>query len=279
LLLALAVAIGCGGSDDEGEDAGAQTDAADAAVAITNTTGGRKIMGSGVIFDRRGWVLTSAQTIWDVGSLDVQLKDGSHVHGELEARSPCDDIAIVTLHGAPQNLPVARIAKAKSVRSGAQVTAVGYPVNLRGRKRSTPSTTNGKVSAAYVVGELQPVLPTFPSLIQHQAPVTKGMVGGPLTNANGEVVGVNTQIERGGSADEGINYAISNKRVRAMLGELTTDRKGHAFGGWGKYHACHNTFSRVIHRQRGFVPAKYRGGGQHQHDESEMEEDHGDHMH
>jgi S1-C subfamily serine protease len=280
-LLAGLGAVGCG-LPDGGSDRSASevvADVANGTVAVTNVTGGHRFKGSGFIFDaRNGFVLTSAETIWDVGALVVQTNDGRRLHASLKARSPCDDVAVLLLHPKPPGLSEVTIAAGKIAEVGDTVTALGYPAALRAGHRSALSSTRGTVAAAYVPGKLQPTLRRFPSLLQHQAPVASGVSGGPVIDDDGEVIGLTTQIDRAGrkTGDTSLSYAIANTRIEAMLGQLNTNRKHHTLGGWKRYHAaCHHPFSEVIHRARGgFVPPRYRAGEMGMEPKSGMDHSH-----
>ena len=203
--------------------------------------GGTHSHGSGVIYDaRQGLVLTSNHLVEDAGSIKVRVNEKTEVQGRAVARAQCDNLALLALNPKPAGLVDLPLADIKALREGERVTALGYLLPPDGRQRLLTAT--GDVSAIDVPGSIAPELPDLPSLILHQAPLKPASTGGPLVNARGQLVGLNTVL----SADAGAPFnAISSRRLSELLGELQPG-KGRRFKGWGSEHGeCHAVMAKL----------------------------------
>ena len=151
-----------------------------ATVRITTVRG----EGSGIIFDRRGYVLTADHVVRGVTSVTVYHSDGREEPGIILGRDEVRDLAIVKISGAP-DLPLARLGSTDGVRMGDEVYSLGFtPFN------EAMTSTVGIISA---------ILPHGPdgyTIIQTDAFLYPGQSGGPLLNARGEVIAVLSQTIR-----------------------------------------------------------------------------------
>jgi S1-C subfamily serine protease len=186
-------------------------------------------VGSGVIYDRQGLILTNNHVIADARSLTVSLPDGRVYRGQLLGGDPQMDLAVVKI--APrkgEELPVATLGNSAGLAVGDNVVAIGNALALPGG----PTVTAGVVSAldraiqepAETSGEPGPYLY---DLIQTDASINPGNSGGPLLNMAGEVVGINT-LGAGGDgnmAAQGIGFAISINAARPIADQLATAGK------------------------------------------------------
>jgi serine protease Do len=174
-------------------------------------------LGSGILLTSDGLVLTSRHVIDGADDVRVELDDGRSFEGRVVARDALLDIALVRLAGA-RGLPVAELGSSEAIRAGEPVIAIGNPFGLG------PSVRRGVLSApAREVGE-----GPAGELLQNDAAVNPGDSGGPLLDARGRVIGVNTAIVEHG---QGLSLAVPIDDVRAVLPELeTTGRvtRGHA---------------------------------------------------
>ncbi len=140
--------------------------------------------GSGIIFDRRGYVLTADHVVRGVTSVIVYHSDGREEPGIVLGRDEVRDLAIVKISGDP-DLPLARLGNSQNVRMGDPVYSLGFtPFN------EAMTSTVGIVSA------LLPHGPEGYTIIQTDAFLYPGQSGGPLLNAHGEVIGVLSQSIR-----------------------------------------------------------------------------------
>ena len=174
----------------------------------------RRGLGSGVIVDRRGYIVTNHHVIADAEQIKVTLPDERVFSARVVGSDPVTDLAVVQIDGA--RLPVAMLATRDHLRIGEPVIAIGNPLWIEGG----PTVTAGIVSGVGRTLE-QPGLPMLHHLIQTDAAINEGNSGGPLVNAAAQVVGINTAII---PSAHGIGFAIPARTVRAVLRELIAGR-------------------------------------------------------
>ena len=193
-------------------------------------------VGSGVIYDARGLILTNNHVIAGARSLTVALPDGRTYSATLLGGDAQMDLAVVQI--APRGgeaLPVVALGDSAALAVGDQVVAIGNALALPGG----PTVTAGVVSAldraiqepSETPGEDGPYL--F-DLIQTDASINPGNSGGPLLNMAGEVVGINTLAagSDGNVAAQGIGFAISINAARPIADQLATvGRVAHPYLG------------------------------------------------
>ncbi len=171
-------------------------------------------LGSGVVLDASGHVVTNAHVVAGARSFRVTLADGSQDSATLRGAFPQGDLAVVQLHAARPR--PATFADSSRVRVGDYALAIGNPLGLRS------SVTQGVVSStSRTVPEGGGV--ALPAVIQTSAPINPGNSGGALVDAKGAVIGIPTLAatdpELGGAA-VGIGFAISSNTVRSIAGQL-----------------------------------------------------------
>ena len=191
----------------------------DAVVAINvegiGQLGGRSQgAGSGMIISSDGLVVTNNHVIEDATSISVTLADGRDVAADLVGSIPSNDVALIRVRDA-EDLSTVVFGSSGDLRVGDPVVAIGNALGLGG----TPSVTAGIVSA--LGREIsQPI--RLEDLVQTDAAIYPGNSGGPLVNAAGEVVGVNTAVApnaTGGGA-ENLGFAISIDQLKPLIEEL-----------------------------------------------------------
>jgi S1-C subfamily serine protease len=160
-------------------------------------------VGSGIIYDRKGWILTNRHVICGADSLRVQLQDGREFQGDTYGIDTLTDLAIVKIDG--DELPVAALGDSSSLRPGQLAIAIGSPLGT-----FTNSVTSGVISALGrpitvndSCGNGEPR--SLRNLIQTDAAINPGNSGGALVDSTGRVIGVNTAVA--GNA-QGIGFAI-----------------------------------------------------------------------
>jgi S1-C subfamily serine protease len=171
-------------------------------------------LGSGVVFDVNGHIVTNAHVVAGFSHFTVTLSDGTVHNAALKGSFPQGDLAVVQLEGARPKPAV--FADSSKVRVGEYALAIGNPLGLRS------SVTQGIVSSSSrTVPEGGGV--TLPSVIQTSAPINPGNSGGALVDSTGAVIGIPTLAaedpEMGGAAD-GIGFAISSNIVRSIAAQL-----------------------------------------------------------
>jgi putative serine protease PepD len=171
-------------------------------------------LGSGVVFDGGGDVVTNAHVVAGGGPLQVTDSRGHSYRATLVGSFAPDDLAVVRAHGA--RLPSAVFAGSNAVQVGDIVLAIGNPLGLRS------SVTEGIVSALGRTVD-EPTGAVLPDVIQTSAPINPGNSGGALVDLRGEVVGIPTLAatdpELGGSAP-GIGFAIPSSLVTDIGAQL-----------------------------------------------------------
>jgi putative serine protease PepD len=180
-------------------------------VQIENSVG----LGSGVVFDDNGNIVTNAHVVGTAKTFVVTTSSGRQYSAKLVGSFPPDDLAVVKVSGA--TLKPAQFADSAKLQVGDIALAIGNPLGLRS------SVTEGIVSA------IRGPVPegngnTLPSVVQTSAAINPGNSGGALVNLNGRVIGVPTLAatdpELGGSAAPGIGFAIPSNLVRDIAGQL-----------------------------------------------------------
>jgi serine protease Do len=177
-------------------------------------------MGSGIVLDPRGYIVTNFHVVDDVQSLRVRLVDGSTCPARVVAADKESDLAVIKID-PPRPLPVAPLGTAQDLMLAEKVIAIG---NAYGYEHTV---TIGHVSAMKRDVTLNKEV-SYKSLIQTQTPINPGNSGGPLFNQLGEVVGVNVAIRAGA---QNIAFAIP---VDTMIGRaadlLSARRRGVSHG-------------------------------------------------
>jgi len=175
-------------------------------------------LGSGVIINPQGYILTNEHVIEDTDKITVTLPDGREFKGVLKGTDPRADLAVVKID-AP-NLPVAKLGDSDNVKIGEWVVAIGNPF---GNLISTPEPT----VTAGVIGALHRSLPptsrrdsNYSDLIQTDAAINPGNSGGPLINLKGEVIGINVALFSTTGGYQGIGFAIPVNTAKRIVSSL-----------------------------------------------------------
>lgn len=175
----------------------------------------RQALGTGVIIDPSGYIVTNEHVIHDAAEVRVRLADEREFVAEVVGHDPKLDIALLKLKNA-KDLPAAPLGASEQIRVGEHVLAVGNPFGLG------HTVTLGIVSAkARAIGA-----GPYDDFIQTDASINPGNSGGPLFNWRGEVVGINTAIRPGAN---GIGFAIPIDAVKDVIPQLR--EKGHVERG------------------------------------------------
>jgi serine protease DegS len=177
-------------------------------------------LGSGVIVDTAGTIVTNQHVIAGAESIRAQLADGRIADATIVGQDPDTDIAI--LHLATPKLPIMPVGRSDTVRVGDIVLAIGNPYGIG------QTVTQGIVSAT---GRGQLGLATFENFIQTDAAINLGNSGGALIDAQGDLVGINTAVlNRASGGPEGIGFAIPINLVRGVMEQIL--KHGHVIRGW-----------------------------------------------
>jgi serine peptidase DegS len=175
-------------------------------------------LGSGVIMDRDGHIVTNHHVIANAEAILVQLADERVAEATVVGRDPDTDLAV--LHINLKNLPVVPLGRSDRLQVGDVVLAIGSPVGL------SQTVTHGIVSATTrSLG-----VATFEDFIQTDAAINVGNSGGALIDTSGALVGINTAIIAKNLGVEGIGFAIPVDLVRGVLADIIAH--GRVIRGW-----------------------------------------------
>jgi serine peptidase DegS len=176
-------------------------------------------LGSGVIVDASGHIVTNYHVIANAGAIRVQLADGRIATPQVVGVDPDTDLAVLKIDLS--NLPVITFGRSDQLRVGDIVLAIGDPLGL------SQTVTHGIVSAT-ARGQLG--ITTFEDFIQTDAPINFGNSGGALVDSDGDLIGINTAIVAKNLGVEGIGFAIPVDMVRGVLGDII--KYGRVIRGW-----------------------------------------------
>lgn len=174
---------------------------------------GRRVngMGTGVVIDERGYVLTNHHVVDGVREIQVTLAEGRRVTAKLVARDPETDLAIIKLDlDEKDRLSVITIGTSADLMPGEPVIAVG---NAFGYENTV---TRGIISALHRAVQVSDAQ-FYDDLIQTDASINPGNSGGPLLNIDGQLIGINVAVRAGA---QGIGFAIPVDKALAVAGEL-----------------------------------------------------------
>ena len=174
-------------------------------------------IGSGVIFNKNGYIITNAHVVEGATEIKIILTDGRQLEGKLIGIDNVHDIAVVKILG--NELPWAKLGDSSELIIGEWAIAVGNPYGFL-IKDSKPSVSVGVISAVNRDFAENRDKKIYGRMIQTDAAINQGNSGGPLVNIYGEVIGINTFIfsESGGSI--GIGFSIPINRVKKSAEEL-----------------------------------------------------------
>jgi serine protease DegS len=176
-------------------------------------------LGSGVIVDKSGHIVTNHHVIANADAIRVQLADGRGADARIVGRDPDTDLAVLKIDLSP--LPVATFGHSDQLKVGDVVLAIGNPIGL------THTVTHGIVSAT---SRQQLGIAPLEDFIQTDAPINFGNSGGALIDSNGALVGINTAIVAKNIGVEGIGFAIPVNMVRGVLSDIIAH--GRVIRGW-----------------------------------------------
>ncbi|MBV8065786.1 MAG: trypsin-like peptidase domain-containing protein [Actinobacteria bacterium] len=169
--------------------------------------------GTGFVYDTKGDIITAAHVVDGETSIKVHFKDGTTANATLVGKDDSTDTAVIKVSGDASELHPLSIGSSASLEPGAEVVAIGSPFGL------TESMTAGIVSA---VGRTITAPNNFSisGAIQTDAPINHGNSGGPLLTTNGDVVGVNVQIDSNSDGSEGVGFATPIDTVKSVANTL-----------------------------------------------------------
>ncbi|HTA35226.1 MAG TPA: trypsin-like peptidase domain-containing protein [Solirubrobacteraceae bacterium] len=171
--------------------------------------------GSGIVIDANGTILTNYHVVENAIKVTVSFEKGKTVDAQVVGKDPSNDLAVLRIHPDGLTLHPLTLGNSSGVQVGDPVLAIGNPFDLE------RTLTTGVISAL----QRQITAPngfTIDNVLQTDAPINPGNSGGPLLNAAGEVIGINSQIETGGSGggSVGIGFAVPIDTAKSEISEL-----------------------------------------------------------
>jgi serine protease Do len=176
----------------------------------------RSSLGSGVLINKDGHILTNNHVVENATDIKVSLSDKEEFNAKVVGRDPKTDVALIKIE-ATRDLPVAPLGNSDRLQVGEWVIAIGNPFGLGHTLTVGIASAKGRTIGAG----------PYDDFIQTDASINPGNSGGPLFNMNGEVVGINTAIVATG---QGIGFAIPINLAKGILTQL--HEQGKATRGW-----------------------------------------------
>ncbi|HXW69681.1 MAG TPA: DegQ family serine endoprotease, partial [Dissulfurispiraceae bacterium] len=191
--------------------------------AFGNPDGPRELkqasLGSGVIIDKAGYILTNNHVVKDADEIRIKLSDGREFKGKVIGTDQKTDIAVIKINS--DHLPVLKIGDSDRLKVGERVLAIGNPFGLN------QTVTAGIVSAT---DRANMGISDYENFIQTDAPINPGNSGGALVNVRGELIGINTAIFSTSGGYQGIGFAIPSNMAKAIMESLI--KNGKVVRGW-----------------------------------------------
>jgi S1-C subfamily serine protease len=174
--------------------------------------------GSGIVIDDNGTILTNYHVVENAIKVTVSFEKGKTVDAQVVGKDPSNDLAVLRIHPDGLTLHPLTLGSSSGVQVGDPVLAIGNPFDLE------RTLTTGVISAL----QRQITAPNgfaIDNVLQTDAPINPGNSGGPLLDASGRVIGINSQIETGGSGggSVGIGFAVP---IDTAKGEISQLEKG-----------------------------------------------------
>jgi S1-C subfamily serine protease len=171
--------------------------------------------GSGIVIDGGGTILTNWHVVENAIKVTVSVEKGKTVNAQVVGKDPSNDLAVLRIPTDGLTLHPLTLGNSNGVQVGDPVLAIGNPFDLE------RTLTTGVISAL----QREITAPngfTINNVLQTDAPINPGNSGGPLLNASGQVIGINSQIETGGSGDGsvGIGFAVPINTAKSEIPQL-----------------------------------------------------------
>src|SRR5438270_6180701 len=185
----------------------------------------QQALGSGFVIDKAGHIVTNYHVIEGSRSVDVSFSDNESMKAQIVGVDPSTDIAVLQVGAHSRALTPLPLGNSDTVHVGDAVVAIGNPFGLE------RTVTAGIVSALQRVIQA-PNEYSIDHVIQTDAALNRGSSGGPLLDAQGRVIGVNSQIQSGTGGNVGVGFAVPIDTVKTVAAQLIkTGRVEHAFLG------------------------------------------------
>ena len=179
----------------------------------------RRGLGSGVIVDKRGYILTNNHVVRNADEIIIRLFDKRKYKAKVVGTDVKTDVAVLKIQA--KNLPVAKIGNSEKLEVGEWVLAIGNPFGL------SHTVTAGIISAK---GRAGVGVAQYENFLQTDAAINPGNSGGPLVNLKGEIIGINTAIASRSGGYQGIGFAIPSNMAKSVMMQIINE--GKVSRGW-----------------------------------------------
>ena len=178
----------------------------------------QQALGSGFVLDKEGHIVTNYHVVEGATEIEVSFSNQDTVSARVVGSDPSTDLALLEVDADATALTPLALADSDAVQVGDPVVAIGNPFGLE------RTATAGIVSALQRKVQAPNNFP-IDHVIQTDAPINSGNSGGPLIDADGRVIGVNSQIETGNGAggNVGIGFAVPSNTVKSVVAQLLDD--------------------------------------------------------
>ena len=194
-------------------------------VEIVVRSTGSSAEGSGFVYDSSGHIVTNQHVVNGGESISVKFWNGKTYSAKLVGSDNSTDLAVIKVNAPASQLFPISLGSSSKAAVGDPVVAIGSPFGLE------ETVTAGIVSALHRSIDSQSQF-SIPDSIQTDAAINHGNSGGPLLNAQGQVIGVNAQIRSDSGDNAGVGFAIPSDTVRSIASQLVANGKAvHAYLG------------------------------------------------
>ncbi|MBX5474567.1 MAG: trypsin-like peptidase domain-containing protein [Thermoleophilia bacterium] len=174
----------------------------------------QQVLGSGFVIDKAGHIVTNYHVVQGASRVEVSFSNDERLPARVIGRDPSTDVAVLQVKARPRALSPLQLGDSDRVQVGDAVVAIGNPL---GEDRSITAGIVSALQRSIVAPNGAPI----DHVIQTDAALNHGNSGGPLLNARGEVIGVNSQIQTaGGNGNIGIGFAIPINTVKSVAAQL-----------------------------------------------------------
>ena len=200
-------------------------------ITVSSTSGSpfgnqqQQAQGSGFVYDSNGDIVTNQHVVSGATSMSVRFWNGATYKASLVGSDASTDLAVIRVDAPGSLLSPLTLGDSDNLQVGDGIVAIGSPFGLE------ESVTSGIVSALH--REMTaPNNFTINDSIQTDAAINHGNSGGPLLNAQGQVIGINSQIDSQSGGSDGVGFAVPSDTVRAIASQLVQSGKvEHAYLG------------------------------------------------
>src|SRR6187455_101182 len=182
-------------------------------VTIKVTTSQGQALGSGFVIDGEGHIVTNDHVVEGASAISVEFADGSTYDAQLVGTDASTDIGVIKVNAPSSELTPLELGDSSAVQVGDEVVAIGSPLGLN------ETVTSGIVSALHRT-ITSPNNFSINDAIQTDAAINHGNSGGPLLDLEGDVIGINSQIESDSGGNDGIGFAVPSNTVKSVVSQL-----------------------------------------------------------